>query len=385
MFRSMLAGRSRRRAAIVAGALAGVLTPLAAHAATGLVLSVQLAPGAAGATQTVAYLTPQNSNTDIPVYVYATVTGANPATAGNYQGFQYAYYNVLDANAPGSGIGVSPTLDAGTTAFTNETPLPANNPAYNFAANGSYIGSTANGGSGILAGSTTVLSDIAHVRSASDGPVWNGTSVTAGDSYVNGNSVSFLVETLEVKPTAFTASTTAAGGQNYSKFSVSIPNITSPSLGGPEYQGANWNQDSTSNTGDGSTASIKNGTYSGSTSFVTFEDTLLGDANGNGTVDINDVNTTVLNFGKAEPWSGGDFDGAATVDINDINDVILGFGKTLTNITPTVLTDLAQISAANPGDTVLSSALSAVPEPASLSVLALAGAATMMRRRRSAR
>src|ERR1700733_13593325 len=86
MFRSMLAGRSRRRAAIVAGALAGVLTPLAAHAS--LTISLQLAPGAAGATQTVKYLTPVNNGADVPVYVYATVTGTQ---ATDFQGFQYAY------------------------------------------------------------------------------------------------------------------------------------------------------------------------------------------------------------------------------------------------------------------------------------------------------
>jgi len=381
----MLAGRSRRRAAIVAGALAGVLTPLAAHAATGLVLSLQLAPGAAGATQSVDYLTPLNSNADVPVYLYATVTGTTSVTAAAaYQGFQYAFYNILDANAPGSGVGVTPTLDTATTKFNTVSTN-----AFNFAANGTTIGSTANGASGILAGSTTVLSDVAFARSASDGPVWN----TAGSSpnvYVSpsGTSVSFLVETLNVKPTAFLASTRAPNGQNYSKFSVSIPAIGI--VGGSEYKGANWNQDSTSNVSNGSPGSIQNGAYSGSTSFVTFEDTEAGDTDGNGTVDINDLGQLAFNYNKfpsgGATWAQGDFDGNGKVDINDLGALAFNYNHPLTGIPPTVsfATALAEVEASDPSfaAALAGTQFAAVPEPTTLGLIGIAGIGLLRRRRK---
>jgi hypothetical protein len=368
----------------VAGALAGVLTPLAAHAS--LTIKLQLAPGAAGATQTVAYLDPTMNGTDIPVYVYATVTGTQ---ATDFQGFQYAYYNVNTAVAPGSGVGITPTLDTGTTKMTNETS--AGNAAYNLAGNGSTIGSAANLGSGILAGSTTTLSDIAHARSASDAPIWANTS-TQGSSYSSGASTSFLIETLEVQPGAFAPSTTAANGQNYSKFSVSIPNVSGLAGGGPEYVTANWNEDSTSNSTE-STSSIKNsttGTYSAATGFVTLEDTLKGDVNHDGVVTLTDIGIVINNYKTVQTWEGGNFEspGSSTVTLTDIGDAINNYKQNLNTITPTLLQDVVSDADAG-GDPALaaeaSAALASVPEPASLGLLAVAGAAMLTRRRRSTR
>src|ERR1019366_5989392 len=110
------------------------------------------------------------------------------------------------------------------------------------------------------------------------------------DSYVtnSGKSVNFLVETLEVKPGAFKASTTAANGQNYTKFTASVPNVSA--IAGAEYAGANWYQDSpTTNLASGTAVGgFNNGVYTASTGFMTFEDTLAGDADGNGAVNISD-------------------------------------------------------------------------------------------------
>jgi hypothetical protein len=72
-----------------------------------------------------------------------------------------------------------------------------------------------------------------------------------------------------------------------------------------------------------------------------------GDANGDGVVDILDLNKLLTNFDKTGMnWSQGDFDGNGTVDINDLNKVLTNFDKTFT-----------------------SANIKAVPEPSSLVLL----------------
>jgi hypothetical protein len=390
MFRSMLAGKSRHRAAILAGAIAGTLVPLAAQASVTISLQTTLgAAGAAGGTQTVKYLTPDNTATDVPVFVYATVTGATSVTGGtNFQGFQYGYYNINFANVHAA---INATLDAGTTAFTAATND-------NFSGNGSFVGSTANTGSGILAGSTTVISDIAHARSLSTLPVWNNSAVAAGKAYVSadGKSVSFLVETLQVKPGAFTVSTAAANSQNYTKFSVTTPSLAALDA---TVQSANWNEDSNTTASDGSSTSIKNtstGSYGATTSFVTFEDTVNGDANANGGVDSNDLLAVLQHFGvTTSSWANGSFLAATghaatdpTVDSNDLLIVLQNFNQTLVPITPTVIGADSALLADPQAVALLESfnfvPTAVVPEPMSLGIMGLVGVAALGRRRRRA-
>ena len=60
---------------------------------------------------------------------------------------------------------------------------------------------------------------------------------------------------------------------------------------------------------------------------------LPGDANLDGTVDINDLTIVLSHFGQsvgAYGWSSGDFTGDGVVDINDLTIVLSNFGQSLT-------------------------------------------------------
>ncbi|MCY2927656.1 MAG: dockerin type I domain-containing protein, partial [Planctomycetota bacterium] len=116
------------------------------------------------------------------------------------------------------------------------------------------------------------------------------------------------------------------------------------------------------------------GTYSGTASFVTatgtFDYTLTatviahaGDVNGDGQVSLLDYNVIKANFGAAYEsgthWAEGDVNGDLQVGLLDFNIVKAHFGHTT-------------------GD---GAAVTAVPEPATMSLLALAGLAALRRKR----
>jgi hypothetical protein len=91
-----------------------------------------------------------------------------------------------------------------------------------------------------------------------------------------------------------------------------------------------------------------------------------GDANGDGAVDILDLNKLLTNFDKSGmTWSQGDFDGNGVVDILDLNKVLTNFDKTF------------RASAAG---------ITAIPEPGTLALLAagLAGLLAYATRKRRA-
>ena len=90
---------------------------------------------------------------------------------------------------------------------------------------------------------------------------------------------------------------------------------------------------------------------------------LPGDANADGTVDVNDLTIVLSNFGTTgTTWSQGEFTGDGTVDVNDLTIVLTNFGKTL------------------------GTRIKAVPEPSALALaaagLAVALAACARRKRR---
>jgi autotransporter-associated beta strand protein len=111
-------------------------------------------------------------------------------------------------------------------------------------------------------------------------------------------------------------------------------------------------------------------TYKGAsvdTSSIIVTAALLGDANIDGKVDLSDLNIVLNNLGSTTTaWALGNFDHAATIDLTDLNDVLNHLGTSLP----------AGVAATDGGGA------SAVPEPASLSILGSAAATLMLARRK---
>ena len=77
---------------------------------------------------------------------------------------------------------------------------------------------------------------------------------------------------------------------------------------------------------------------------------LLGDANYDGKVDINDLTIVLANFGQTgTTWSQGDFNADGKVDINDLTIVLANYGHSVG---------------------VSGAGIAAVPEPGTLALLA---------------
>ena len=111
--------------------------------------------------------------------------------------------------------------------------------------------------------------------------------------------------------------------------------------------------------------------------------TLFGDADLDGGVSINDFNALAGNFGQANGrvWEQGDFDYDGGVSINDFNLLAGNFGQTLPASAEAWSGLLAFAAAHN--DLEAFTAITGVPEPTSLGLIA-AGATLGLRRRRRA-
>ncbi len=97
----------------------------------------------------------------------------------------------------------------------------------------------------------------------------------------------------------------------------------------------------------------------------TVQSLLLGDANGDNKVDLNDLNIVLNNLGTtSSKRSDGNFDGAATIDLNDLNDVLNNLGTSQGGAAAALLQ------------------AHGVPEPASLGCLGIAVAAFLRRKPR---
>jgi hypothetical protein len=375
MFRSMLAGKSRHKAAILGGALAGVLTPLAAHASLTVSFSLSSTVAGIGAAPTRVYIDPTET-ADIPVYVYATVTGT---VAADYQGVQYLYYNVNNAVTHTGTAAVDPA-DTAATAFPSAFTASVGG-----SGDTSTFGAIVNTANGISVGDTTnnTLGNMVHPRVAAGAPIFGSTGVTQ----------TFLVETLEVKPSAFTAST--ATTLNASRFYPTVPSVATFAADyGAEYAEANWNEDSSSNvtatpssvrSTNGSGGSL--GTYSASGTGVVIADTIAGDTNHDGQVSFGDYETLLADYGTGTTWEQGDFHGSGVTGFSDYESLLANYGDNLNTVTNNVIeaNTLAMFGLiATPNADGVGFSLSGVPEPTSAALLGIAGFGMLSRRRRGA-
>jgi probable HAF family extracellular repeat protein len=105
-------------------------------------------------------------------------------------------------------------------------------------------------------------------------------------------------------------------------------------------------------------ATVGSGPFEGDTQGFLLTAAIPGDANGDGTVDINDLTIVLAHYNQTgQTWADGEFTGDGTVDINDLTIVLAHYGDTV-----------GSSAAGNP---------SAVPEPAGLVLLVCGGLAAL--------
>jgi hypothetical protein len=373
MSNAMSRSKSRWKGALLAAAATAVISPLAAKAQS---MQVGLyANPLSGTSPNVysgknnVYIDPYDTDT---LYVYATVTGTAAPSASYVDGLEYLYYNVNAAATGTAGVTGSITAAVpgslfGGGNFSQTTGNPG------AGAQGGLISSITTTPS-IVLGSNSSMGSIAKPRSAGD--VYVSAAANSGSNIiVNGDSVSFLVETLTYTPNsaAVLAHPTVPGALNSVAFNVSIPSLAGY---GTDYTAANYfvglpsvpsGSPGGTNTSSGYTASPSN---------VTLTNALPGDVNLDGIVNIADYNVLNGNFGSTAKtgWTNGDLDDNGIVNIADYNILNGNFGANL-GVSPSGLAGATALIA--PGG-----ASSSVPEPTAGLLLIGGGVASVLRRRK---
>ena len=384
-----------RAAAISAAGLVGAIVPMSAFG-SGLTINLVAPTQPGSAANNTVYATPYIPGQPEPavpvtIDVYGTVSGGTLG-ASDFDGIQYAYYNINAIGASGnptvlggSVTAATPNADSGANfnggveAGTGETAETGNG-----VQPGTVTGATA---SGLAVGSTTAATSIAKPRSANI--VWSNASAPAGDITTTATSASFLLEKITYLANSTPSTIIPTNVPQQTQLSVTIPTAA---LAAADLVGANWWQDSTS--ASSSPTGFQNGTYSAGTS-VNITTALAGDANLDGSVGISDFNALSHNYGQplsfngGQPftWAEGDFNGDGSVGIADFNALSHNYNQGGIATGPLdgdagpleafaiAHNDVAGFEAAT-GLTI------AVPEPTSLGLLAIGGISLLARRRR---
>jgi hypothetical protein len=365
----MSISKSRWKGALLATVAASAFAPVVSRAQS-LSLSLSLSPlgltsayggpGAAGAPagtfgqgpSTTEVIPPDQT---IPIYVYATITGASAPSSNYIDGLNYVYFNVNETSGVNRSEG----------SIVAATP----NAALGFTANGSQNGSIGATTGNLAVGSNSLLTGIAKPRSGR--MVYSGSVSPDGTNViVSGNTISFLVETLSYQP-AVTDSSYTSGGGVVNSFAIAPESSISPLLGS-NYPAANYAVGESSqpgyNTGAGAAYTFTN--YNVSTGGVNLVDAVPGDAALTGSPQGSDFTTVVSNFTNNSPgWVNGEFFPNESGESGSDFTTVVGFFQDSGYAVPT-----AAIGGGTGG--------SSVPEPTSMGALAVGGLALVRRRNR---
>ena len=334
-----------------------------------------------------------DSNLSVNSLTFGTgAAAASPVTLGGAGTITINAANV--GYAAGTGI----VKQSGSAAVAINAPLA-------LGASQSWTNSSATaltvGGTVALGGNTLTIAGANAGGTTISGAIGGGgavivtaagvTTLGGGNTYTGGTTVNAASATLRVNAAASAALLTGTGtnlanGTVDFQYSGTSPAATIRGLLAASYQAV-------TTPGVMDTGVLRSGTATAARGIGYKDDgagnvlvraTLFGDADLDGGVSINDFNALAGNFGQAtgKVWVDGDFDYDGGVSINDFNLLAGNFGRTLPASAESWAGLLAFAAAHN--DLVAFDAVTGVPEPTSIGLIAAGATMALRRRRRSA-